>query len=186
MPLYRICRARFGPVAAIYSILLWISLGNVSFAAVDFRPYGLGLFSVIWSAHAFLRWLQIGKTYLVIAHGIATALALYCNYLFGVIVIAQLGFLFVGHFRRWLRVRPILLVSPLLAGLLLLPVVPILRSVAAEAHIHVVSGKPAWTDLGLTWMQPRWVIAAVAATAILALFRPGKLQFRRGGAILAA
>ncbi|MBK5294701.1 MAG: glycosyltransferase family 39 protein [Acidobacteriia bacterium] len=174
--LYRACRSVFGPLAALHSLLLWISLGNVSFAAADSRPYGVGLFAVIWSMHTFLRWLQTGKAYLVIGNGIAIAIAIYCSYFYGVILIAQAAFVLIGHYRRWLRMRLVLLVSPILAGLLLIPAIPLVRALAAEAYLHSVSEMPSWTDLGVAWIPPRWVIAAAAATGILALLRPGRIH----------
>jgi hypothetical protein len=175
--LYRVGRILFGPMPAIYSLLLWISLGNVSFTAADVRPYAIGLLSVVFSAYTFLRWLQTGKLYLVIANGIATAIMIYCSYYFGAILIAQGVFVLFGHSRHWLRMRPVLLISPVLTGMLLLPVIPIVRSISAAAYMHVLSGMPSWTDLGLAWMPPRWIVAATVATAILALLRPGRIQF---------
>jgi hypothetical protein len=178
--LYRIGLTVFCPVTATYSLLLWVSLPFVSFAAADARPYGVALLAVLVFAYTFIRWLQLGRAYLVIVNGIACAIAIYCSYYFGAILIAQSLFILLGHSRGWLRMRPVLLLSPILAGILLLPVIPIVRAISAEAYMHVVYGMPTVTDLTIAWIPPRWAVAAMAATGILILLRPGKLIFSRG------
>lgn len=175
--LYRVGRTLFGPMPGIYSLLLWISLGNVSFAAADARPYGIALFAVICSAYSFIRWLQTGKLYLVIGNGVALTVAIHCNYYFGAILLAQVTFVLFAHLQGWLRLRPVMLFSPLLTGIMLLPVLAIVPHVAREAGIHVVSGMPSWTDLGMTWMPPRWIVAAALATGAIAMIRPAKISF---------
>jgi hypothetical protein len=175
--LYRIGLMLFGPVPAIYSLLLWISLSYISFAAVDLRPYGIALLAVVLFAYTFLRWLQTGRTYLVIVNGFACAIAIYCNYYFGSILIAQSAFVLLGHYYDWLRIRPVLLLSPVLTGIVLLPMIPIVRVLWGEAYMHVVYGMPTITDLGLAWIPPRWVVAAALAIAVVILLRPHAIRF---------
>jgi len=79
--------------------LVFVCTPDAAYAAIDARPYALGLALVIASMLCFFKWLDTGKAALGILYAISAALVVYCHYLFALALFAQ----FVYGLRHWRR-----------------------------------------------------------------------------------
>jgi len=167
--LYRIGRIWFGDTAAAYALVLLFSLSPFSYAAADARPYSYAMLCVVWSFYEIGEWTRTGRLRHLILHGIASGIMVHFSYFFGAALIAQVLYLFVAWQRRWIRLQPSLVISPLIAGAIVMPLVPtvMLLAGARQNALHIVATKPSWTDLGLAWVPPRWVVASVFGTVLM-------------------
>jgi mannosyltransferase len=98
--LYRLGRYLMGAKAGMIAALAFLAIPQVSFAAIDARPYALGLALVIASMLCFLKWLDTGRPIFAALYVVSTALVVYDHYLFALSLTAQLAY---GWRRgRWL------------------------------------------------------------------------------------
>jgi 4-amino-4-deoxy-L-arabinose transferase-like glycosyltransferase len=111
--LYRLGRYLMNPNAGILAALAFVCIPEVSFAAVDARPYALGLAVLIASMLCFFKWLDTGKLLFGILYAISAAMVIYCHYLFGLALIAQ----FIYGLHHWRKLVALWAV----AGTLCLP-----------------------------------------------------------------
>ncbi|MEI9974827.1 MAG: glycosyltransferase family 39 protein [Ignavibacteriota bacterium] len=87
--LYRLGRYLMNARAGVLAALAFLCIPDVSFAAIDARPYMLGLALLIASMLCFFRWLDTGKLLFAILYTVSAALVVYCHCLFGLALFAQ-------------------------------------------------------------------------------------------------
>lgn len=122
--LYRLARTWFSHEGALLTILFFLALPAVSFAAIDARPYALGLFFLVLCWLSYLRWLE---TLRPLALGMATLAAIatiYTHYLLAPGLFPML-FFHDGSGLRWNRRQTVAAVAALLA--VLVSVLPLLH-----------------------------------------------------------
>ena len=88
--LYSLGKYLMSPRAAMAGCLAFACMPAVSFSAIDARPYALGLALVVASMLTFLMWLDTGERRFAVLYILSTALVVYCHYLMGVALLAQL------------------------------------------------------------------------------------------------
>lgn len=111
--LYRLGRYLIGPRAGAFTALAFLCIPDVSFVAIDARPYALGLALVVASMLCFVKWLDEGRTRFAVLYAIASALVVYAHYLFALTLAAQLIY-------GWPRIRK-LAVPWIAIGILCMP-----------------------------------------------------------------
>ena len=174
--LWRLALRLCDRTTAAYTLLLLASLSHVSFAAADARPYGLAILCVVWILHERVLWIQTGKTRHLVLLGVAYSLVFYLHYLFGAVLAADAAYLIVAHGMRWIRLDRAVLISPLIALIACLPLVPRLAVISGDRALHVVSGPLSWSDLGVLFTPPRWIVAGVLATGLMLVLMPSRIK----------
>jgi hypothetical protein len=121
--LFRVASTLFDRFAAVLTVLAFLSIRDVVFAAADVRPYAAAMAFVLASTLAFLRLSRNPQPRAALLYCLTTAMAVHLHYFFGLIVVVHATYLF--SFGRWralsLRCRLILLVG---LPALLIPAVP--------------------------------------------------------------
>ena len=173
--LYRLGRRLIGQTAATYSLILLLSISSFSFAATDARQYSWALLLLVITFYELQRWVETGRILHLILHGVASGLTLHFCYFFGAALAAQAVFVLIGLSRRWFSLSPGLILSPVLAIIILIPLAPLIRAYLAAGALHMFAARPSWTDLGVMLAPPRWMIAIVLATVLLAIL--GRYRF---------
>ncbi len=153
-------------LTAAYILLVLASLSHVSFAAADARPYSLAIFCLAWAFFESVQWAQTGRSVHLAFQGVALGLAMNSHYLFAIPIAANIIFIVLAHRRRWIQMRPVVLISPLLSLITIVPAIPLLLGIARDQQIHVVAVQPSWTDLGVALVPPRWIVAAVLGVGV--------------------
>ena len=168
--------------AALYAVLVLITLSHVDFAAADARPYAFASLCLIWAFYFRVRLAQTGSLLHAVLYGISCGLCFNLNYFFAAGLAADLLYLGIALRMGWVRWWKSLILSWLIALVLSLPLIPTLRTLIREFGLHVVeAGTPSWTDLGVALVPPRWIIAAIFGTAAALLLAGTHLAARLRG-----
>lgn len=166
--LYRLGRYLLNANVGILAALVFVCIPDVSFAAIDARPYALGLALVIASMLCFFQWLDTGKFRFAILYVISAALVVYCHYLFALALFAQL----VYGLRYWRKLVPLWAA----AGALCLPLAGQLLHFYQTRRSHSFDATPDVRGFFAAIAPP-----IVAGTVVLTIFvskRVVKLRHR--------
>jgi mannosyltransferase len=88
--LWRLATLLFDTETGIFAALLFASLKNVAFAAVDARPYAASLVVVIGSMFFLIRWLRERGAGNAVGYVLLTGLTVYFHVLFSIMIVVQL------------------------------------------------------------------------------------------------
>lgn len=160
--LYRLGRYLVNATAGILAALAFVCIPDVTFAAIDARPYMLGLALLIASMLCFFKWLDTGKLLFAILYTISAALVVYCHYLFGLALFAQL----IYGLRHWRKLIPLWIA----AGALCLPLAGQLLHFYQTRRSHSFDASP---EVGafFTAIAP----PVVAGSVLLTMFASKKV-----------
>lgn len=176
--LYRLAVRLFDSATAQFAVLVLVCSGPVTFAAADARPYGLGLCMLVGSAWALVAWLDTGQTRYAAAHVLFTVFIVYTHYL------VALPLVVIGAYAVWraytegkVRIWK-LLAAWVASGILILPLVPLVRHYYQTRAIHSFSGTPVVSDL-LVAIAPSVLIGSIGVGLLLAwLIFPRQMRGR--------
>jgi hypothetical protein len=165
--LYRLGRKFFGPLAAMFSCLVFITLRDVVYVASTVRPYALGLLFVIAAMLALVNWIDTGKFRHGAAYSILAALTVHAHYFLGVMFLVHAMYLF-ARIRGgtssigWKQV----LLGWLGSAVFLLPAAPFALSLNAARSQHVYLPTPD-VETALTSLVPILLTGAFAVAILL-------------------
>jgi hypothetical protein len=101
--LSQLARQVWGRDAQLIAILSCVSQIEFIMAAIQARPYALGILAAVWSVVFLLSWVSKGNVLLLVAHFGMALLAFYSHYLFCLVGLVFLTILFIEKDRcRWL------------------------------------------------------------------------------------
>lgn len=166
--LYQIGRYLAGPRAGALGAIAFLCIQEVAFAAIDARPYALGLALLLASMLCFLKWLDTSSRGYAIAYVISSALLVYTHYLLALALVAQA----VYGFRVIRKLAPLWLATAVLCLPLAGPVLDLYRT----RQSHLFATGPHFLELLPAVAPP--VLATVIFLWTLA-FRPSATEGRR-------
>jgi len=166
--LYRLGRYLMNPNAGILAALVFVCMPDVSFAAIDARPYSLGLALLIASMLCFFKWLDTRQLAFAVLYAISAALVVYCHYLFALALFAQ----FICGLGQWRKLVPLWVA----AGALCLPLVGQLLHFYQTRRSHSFDASPDIKTLFVAIAPP--VVAGSVLLTIFASKRVYKLRHR--------
>ncbi len=166
--LYRLGRYLMNPNAGILAALAFVCMPDVSFAAIDARPYALGLALLIASMLCFFKWLDTGKVRFAILYAISAALVVYCHYLFALALFAQ----FIYGLRHWRKLVPLWVAAVALC----LPLAGQLLHFYSTRRSHSFDATPDVKNLFAAIAPP--IVAGSVLLAVFASRKLGKLRHR--------
>jgi len=166
--LYRLGRYLMNPTAGILAALAFVCIPDVSFAAIDARPYMLGLALLMASMLCFFKWLDSGKLLFAILYTISAALVVYCHYLFGLALFAQL----IYGLRYWRKLVPLWIA----VGALCLPLAGQLLHFYQTRGTHSFDADPDVKTLFTAIAPP--IVAGSVLLAILVSRKVTRLRHR--------
>jgi len=156
--IYRLGRRLAGRRAAVLSVIAFLCIYEVSFAAIDARPYALGLALLMGSMLCFLQCLDSPKRLYAMVYVVASALVVYTHYLLALGLVAQL--VYGWRYRR--KLAPLWLAI----GVLCLPLSSHVLNLYHTRKAHMFAPTPELSAV-LTAIAPPALAAAVFLAAIL-------------------
>lgn len=146
---------------------VFVSLGGISFAAIDARPYALALLVSTTATLFLLRWIDSEERKDALAYVIFAALTLYVHYLFALTIAVHVTYVLIQ--RRSQRELLRRFVSMLiLVGILCLPLTPQFASLIRRSGSLSWLGTPVLISLLASLAQPVAILAAGLLLARLA------------------
>lgn len=164
--LYATCKRLAGGLAASYGLLLWLSFGEVGLTGANARAYSLLLLWIALAIYALVRAGREWKPGWLVLNGFAYAAAIYTSLFAAVAPALQAAYFLYLLIRGEIRWKNTLLLSPLTTGILAMPLAGYALRLQKTSGYFSYLPMPTWTDLGISWLPPRWVIAAAAAWAL--------------------
>jgi mannosyltransferase len=152
---YQLGRYMADQRTGLLSAVAFLCIHPVAFAAIDARPYALGLALLVASMLFLLKWLDSSRRLYAVIYVIASALVVYTHYLLALGLVAQLV-----YGRRHIRkLAPLWLAI----GALCLPLGGHLLNLFETRQAHVFSSTPS-LSLFLAAVAPASLAAAVLLT----------------------
>jgi len=168
--LYRLGNKLFGPLAAMFSCLVFVTMRSVVDVASTVRPYSLAILLVIGAMLCLVNWLDTGRSRYGVGYVFLASLTLYATFLYAIMFLVHAAYALVRIRARESAVSVRALIAAWLAsGVLLLPLVPeILASFASRGN-HSYLGVPG--VYAAFWsVVPPLLAGIVGATLLLFLF----------------
>ncbi len=156
--IYQLGRRLADRRAGMLSAIAFLCIYQVAFAAIDARPYALGLALLLASMLYFLKFLDSPKVLYAIVYVAASALLVYTHYLLALGLVAQL----VHGWRHRRKLASLWLA----VGALCLPLSGHVLNLYNTRKAHIFSAPPELSFL-LTAITPPVLVAAVFLAAIL-------------------
>jgi dolichyl-phosphate-mannose-protein mannosyltransferase len=164
--IYRLADRLVAPEAGWPAAIVFASIGSVSFAASDARPYAIATLSTVAATFLLVRWLDSGKISDSFLYCLAAAISAYMHPLFATALLAQLIY---ASYRAGTEKR-VSLGQLCLAGglviLLLLPFTIYMLAVMKTAHSHSFVGTPAPYDV-FALLAPPVLVGGVLGALLL-------------------
>ena len=166
--LFRFTRRMFDSRVAWFAIVIFVQIGNVNYAAVDARPYALGLLFVIVSTDLLVRLLESPSRRLAVFYGMTAALVLHFHLLLGVILVVQVLY-FCYSFAHGRRIAlSYVAIAVLALAAVAAPIVVQALWLLNHAEKHMIPVHPSLGDLVFT-LFPKRLTAALLAGVCVAL-----------------
>lgn len=188
--LWKLGSRLINPLSAMFACLVFVTMTDVVYVASTVRPYALGLLLVNGAMLALINWLDSGRLRYAVVYVAAAALAMYSHYFFGVMFVVHAAY----AINRWRSGNSLaglgaLLTAWFVAGLLILPLVPLAIGLNASRTTHVYLPTPG-IDALLSSVTPTIFVGSVALSCIVwaILQRPisiGNVWPRTSGTLLA-
>ncbi len=154
--IFRIGLTQFSKEVAWLSAAIFVSFESVEFAAVDARPYSLGLFFAVLSTYQLLILLARPSKTGALWYGITAGLVLHLHMLFVPVLFVHLLYFFT---RRWSIRRLLIPLSHLAIALgsliaLCIPLIPQYVTAFKSAAVHSFAARPGPNDFLGTFFPP--------------------------------
>ena len=144
--LYRI-GARFADEeAGLIGVATFVTIPYNAFAAADARPYGLAMLASLGAMLMLLRWLDDGKLLDGVLYVLLAALTVHLHYLFATTVVIHGAYATMVLFRGGKVSARDATIAAALIALLLLPLVPIIKSLLTSPLVHAFAPEPGLKD----------------------------------------
>ena len=144
---------------------VFVATPEVSYAAVDARPYALGLLALVAATLALIHWVERPRLLAGCLYGLLVALAIDSHYLLATALVAHPLYAIL----RWRSGgRPTLVscaVPIVVATILVLPLATQLVSLAGRARGLSFAATPGWRDLLASLLPPMTPLVLVGALA---------------------
>lgn len=120
--IYRLGKRLAGPLAAMFSCLIFVAMREVIYVASTVRPYALAILLVTGAMLALMNWLDRGKLLYAGVYVVLTTLTVYATYLYCMMFLVHAAYAIVRIRMRNTPVRPAALLGAWMAsGMLMLP-----------------------------------------------------------------
>jgi mannosyltransferase len=145
--LYRIMERLVDRESALPTVIAFVCLKPIIFAATDARPYAILLAIITGSTLALIKWMDSGLRRYAALYVVTAALIPYFHYL-AMPVLGVQALYALARLREdsTVRVRELLIAGAAM-GVLMLPVLPLLLEVSRQRHLHSFSSIPSMMDL---------------------------------------
>jgi hypothetical protein len=167
--LYRLGRRLFGPLAAMFSCLIFVTMGEVVYVASTVRPYSLALLLVIGAMLCLVNWLDTGRIRYAIGYVLLGSLTLYATFLYALMFLIHAAYALIRIRARESAVSASALVAAWIAsGVLLLPLASQILASFASRDKDTYLSVPA-VDMALESVIPPLLAGAAGLALLLAL-----------------
>lgn len=120
--IYRLGKRVAGPLAGMFSCLIFVAMREVIYVASTVRPYALAILLVTGAMLALVNWLDSGRLLYAGVYVVLAALTAYATYLYCMMFLVHAAYAFVRMRMGNTTVRPAALLSAWMAsGILMLP-----------------------------------------------------------------
>ena len=167
--LYRLGRKLFGPLAAMFSCLVFVTMREVVSVASNVRPYSLALLLVIGAMLCLVNWLDTGRFRYALGYVLLASLTLYATFLYAIMFLVHAAY-------AWVRLRAgesavsarALVTAWIASGVLLLPLASQILTSFASRDNHTYLSIPA-IDIVVGSVIPPLLAGSAGLTLLLAL-----------------
>jgi hypothetical protein len=164
--IYRLANRLVEPGAGWPAAIVFASLGSVSFAATDARPYAMAILSTVAAMFFLVRWCDSGKMFDSFLYCFLAAASVYMHPLFGTALFVQLIYaVYRARTERTLSVGQLFLASGIVF-LLLAPLGIYTMATLRTAHSHSFAGTPTGYDF-FVFLAPSIVFGSVLIVLLL-------------------
>lgn len=174
--LHQLASHLLGQDAAWPTVLVFLSLKDVAFAAVDARPYAFALLTLIAATLLLVRWMQTGRDVFALGYAVLAPLTVYFHFFFAIAFVSHAVYaLYCLRTGAPVR-RASIVVVLLMVGLLLTPYS--VRSIRLMHDVHALSfsSTPGLDEL-FARLLPPVVTFGVVLGALLARILVRELRF---------
>jgi hypothetical protein len=170
--LYRLGRRLFGPLAAMLSCLVFVTMREVVYVASNIRPYSLAILLVIGAMLCLMNWLDTGRFRYAAGYVVLASLTLYATYLYALMFLVHAAYALVRLRARESAVSARALVAAWIAsGVLLLPLASQILATLASRDKHSYLSTPAMDVVVGSIVPPLLAGATVLALLLAVAFR---------------
>ena len=174
--LYRLGRKLFDREAGLLGTGVFLLFPQIEFAAGDARPYAFAVLATVASLLALVHWMDEGRPVDGAAWVFLAAAAVYFQYLFAAVLVAQAAYALL----RWRRRSPVLGRHLALAGaglaLLLAPAGVLAFEVGVERARHAYGGLPGVKELVRSVVPERVLGVLLPGLLLAVVFRLARLS----------
>jgi Dolichyl-phosphate-mannose-protein mannosyltransferase len=167
--IYRLGKRLAGPLAAMFSCLIFVAMREVIYVASTVRPYALAILLVTGAMLALMKWLDGGELLYAAMYVVLAALTSYATYLYCVMFLVHAAYAIVRIRMRDTPVRPVALLCAWIAsGILMLPLAAQVLSAYSRRAGETYLSTPNVEEL-LASIIPPVVAGAIGLGVIVAL-----------------
>ncbi len=146
--LYRLGKRLAGPLVAMFSCLVFVTMQEVIYVASVVRPYSLALLLVTGAVLALVNWLDTGRLRYGIAYVVLAGLTPYANYVYGLMFVVHAVYAAIRMRARDSAIRPRDLIAAWFASaLLLLPLLDQVLSLYSRRARYSFLSFPSTVDV---------------------------------------
>jgi hypothetical protein len=178
--IYRLGKRLAGPLAAMFSCLIFVAMREVIYVASTVRPYALAILLVTGAMLALMKWLDGGGLVYAGMYVVLAALTAYATYPYCIMFLVHAAYALVRMRMRNTAVRPAALLGAWMAsGILMLPLAAQFLSLYSRRAEETYLGSPNIEEFLASFIPP--VVAGaigLGMIAALALRKPMASSFK--------
>jgi hypothetical protein len=175
--LYRLGRRLFGPLAAMFSCLVFVTMRGVVYEASTVRPYSLALLLVIGAILCLVNWLDTGRSRYAVSYVLLASLTLYATFLYAIMFLVHAVYALVRIRVRESRVGTRSLIAAWSASaVLLLPLASEILASFADRSKHTFLTIPN-VETAVGSVIPTLLAGSLALALLLGLALRWPLRF---------
>lgn len=174
---YKLARTVTDREGATISVIILMCLDSFVMAAVNARPYSLGVFFCTLSVYALIEWMQSGKKSWHLLYYISSAVTFYLHYLMGLVFLIHAALFLTLRTARPIEKRQLMFTFAALV-VLFVPGLSHVIALAQKAPLYFFSDLPGTMELCKALFPPKLLIYLMTALIFARIYSPMTFKFR--------